>query len=155
MAQKVISAKDFELFFNIDQLGVALRIETGANFNASITGITEDIGALSTDEPIATENGGNTYDVSFTLQQAEAQAIFDKLVSATNGNVVHIRQLVESATITAVWNKRRNVPAIATVETYTNCTGVEETDDVERRSPETLKVWRFRARGKSRVTINL
>ena len=155
MAQKVISAKDFELYITFEQLGFPLKIVTASNFNANITGITEDIGALSTDEPIDTENGGNTYDVSFTLQEAEAQAIFDKLATSVSGGVVHIRQIIGEASITAVWNKRRNVPAAATVETYNSCTGVEESDNVERRSPESLKSWRFRAKSKSRITVPL
>lgn len=155
MAQRVIPAKDFELYITFKQLGVPLKIETGANFNANITGITEDIGALSTNEPIDTENGGNTYDVSFTLQEAEAQSIIDKLSAVTLGGVVHIRQILGEASITAVWNKRRNVPAVSTIETYNGCTGVEESDNVERRSPESLKSWRFRAKSKARVTVPL
>lgn len=156
MAQKVISAKDFELFISFDALGIPpIPIKTGANFNANITGITEDIGALSTDEPIDTENGGNTYDVSFSLQEAEAQDIIDVVAKRTLGGIMHIRQIVGSATITAVWNKRRNVPPTATVETYVGCTGVEESDNVERRSPESLKSWRFRAKGKTYKTIGL
>lgn len=159
MAQKVIAARDFDLYLNFDAIGVAFKIETGANFSATITGNTEDIGAFSTDEPIATDNGGNTYDLTFSLQQAEAQTIKDALATATAGNpdgsVAHIRQIVEAATITAVWHKKRDVPAVSTTETYTNCTGIEESDNVERRSTETLKTWRFRARGMMRATVPL
>lgn len=159
MAQKVIAARDFDLYLNFDVIGVAFKIDTGSNFSASITGNTEDIGAFSTDEPIATDNGGNTYDLTFSLQQAEAQTIKDALAAATassaDGPVVHIRQIVESAAITAVWHKKRDVPATSTIETYTNCTGVEESDSVERRSTETLKNWRFRSRGMKRSTVLL
>lgn len=159
MSQKVIAARDFDLYVNFDAIGLALKIETGANFSASITGTTDDIGAFSTDEPIATDNGGNTYDITFALQQAEANRIKDALAAATassaEGAVVHIRQIVEAATITAVWHKRRDVPPTSTHETYTRCTGVEESDNVERRSTETLKTWRFRARGMSRKTVVL
>lgn len=157
--QKVIAARDFELYLNFDAIGVAYKIETGSNFTANITGQTEDIGAFSTDEPIATDNGGHTYDINFSLQQAEALTLKDALAAATasneDGPFVHIRQLVEAATITAVWHKRRDVPATSTIETYTNCTGVEENDNVERRSSETLKTWSFRARGMSRTTVPL
>lgn len=159
MAQRVIAARDFELYLNFDALGMAFKVETGANFSANITGNTEDIGAFSTDEPIATDNGGNTYDISFSLQQAEANTLKDALAAATvnspNGSIAHIRQIVEAATITAVWHKRRDVPATSTIETYTNCTGIEESDNVERRSPETLKTMRFRARGMMRTTTPL
>ncbi len=159
MPQQVISARDFDLYVNFDAIGVALKVSTGANFSANITGTTDDIGAFSTDEPIATDNGGTSYDVQFSLQQAEAQRLKDALATATagsaNGSVAHIRQIIESATITAVWHKRRDVPATSTIETYTRCTGVEEGDTVERRSTETLKTWRFRARGMSRVTVPL
>lgn len=159
MAQKVIAARDFDLYLNFAAIGVAFKVETGANFSASITGNTEDIGAFSTDEPIATDNGGNTYDLSFSLQQAEAQTIKDALAAATSGSptgsVAHLRQIVEAATITAVWHKRRDIPATSTIETYTNCTGVEESDSVERRSTETLKSWRFRARAMIRTTVPL
>lgn len=157
--QKVIAARDFDLYLNFDAIGVAFKVETGANFSANITGNTEDIGAFSTDEPIATDNGGNTYDITFSLQQAEAQTIKDALAAATasnaDGSIAHIRQIVEAATITAVWHKKRDVPATSTVETYTNCTGIEETDNVERRSTETLKTMRFRARGMIRTTVPL
>lgn len=159
MAQNVIPARDFYLYLNFDAIGVAFQVETGANFSANISGQTDDIGAFSTDEPIATDNGGNTYDVGFSLQEAEAQRILDALAAATvnneNGPIVHIRDIIESATIAAVWKKLRDVPATSTIETYTRCTGVEESDNVERRSTETLKNWRFRARGKSRVTVPL
>lgn len=155
MAQKVIAARDFDLYINFDAIGVALKIETGSNFSADITGQTDDIGAFSTDEPIATDNGGTSYELSFSLQQAEAQQIKDALAAKTSGTgaIAHIRQIVEGATITAVWHKRRDVPATSTIETYTACTGVSEADSVERRSTETLKTWTFRARGMSRVTV--
>lgn len=159
MAQKVIPARDFDLYVNFDAIGLALKIETGANFGSTITGTTDDIGAFSTDEPIGTDNGGNTYDITFSLQQAEANKIKDALAAATasspGGSIVHIRQIVEAATITAVWHKRRDVPPTSTHETYTRCTGVEESDNVERRSTETLKTWRFRARGMKRKTVAL
>jgi hypothetical protein len=157
MAQNVIAARDFDLYINFDAIGVALKIGTGSNFSANISGATDDIGAFSTDEPIATDNGGTSYDIQFSLQQAEAQRIKDALAAATvaGGSVVHIRQIVESATITAVWHKRRDVPATSTIETYTNCSGVSESDAVERRATETLKTWQFRARGMSRVTVPL
>lgn len=159
MAQKVIAARDFDLYLNFDAIGVAFKIETGASFSATITGNTEDIGAFSTDEPIATDNGGNTYDLTFSLQQAEAQTIKDALAAATvgspDGSIAHIRQIVEGATITAVWHKKRDVPATSTTETYTKCTGVEESDSVERRSTETQKTWRWRAKGLMRATAPL
>lgn len=159
MSQKVIAARDFDLYLNFDAIGVAFKVETGANFQSNITGNTEDIGAFSTDEPIGTDNGGNTYDLSFQLQQAEAQTILDALAVATasspDGSVVHIRQIIEGATITAVWKKKRDVPPTSTVETYTACTGVSEGDSVERRASETLKAWTFRARGKKRTTVPL
>lgn len=156
--QKVISARDFELYLNFDLIGVAYKVETGANFSATVSGTTDDIGAFSTDEPIATDNGGNTYDISFSLQQAEANTIKDAIAAAASAaglSVAHIRQIVEGATITAVWHKRRDVPPTSTIETYTRCTGVEESDGVERRSTETLKSWRFRARGMQRSTVPL
>ncbi len=110
MAQKVIAARDFDLYINFTAIGTAYKVETGASFSANITGNTEDIGAFSTDEPIGTDNGGNTYDISFTLQQAEAQVIKDALAAATaespTGPVVHIRQIIESAVITAVWHRK-------------------------------------------------
>lgn len=159
MPQNVIPARDFDLYLNFDAIGVAFKVETGANFSANISGQTDDIGAFSTDEPIATDNGGNTYDINFSLQEAEAQRIMDALAAATanseSGPIVHLRDIVETATITAVWKKLRDVPATSTIETYTRCTGVEESDAVERRSTETLKNWRFRARGKTRVTVPL
>ena len=157
MAQNVIAARDFDLYINFDAIGVAFKIGTGSNFSANISGQTDDIGAFSTDEPIATDNGGTSYEIQFSLQQAEAQRIKDALAAKTaeTGAVVHIRQIVESATITAVWNKRRDVPATSTIETYTACTGVSEGDSVERRATETVKTWTFRARGMSRVTVAL
>lgn len=154
--QKVIGARDVDVYINFDVIGVAYKIETASNFTANISGTTDDIGAISTDEPIATDNGGNTYDVALTLQEAEANTILDALAAATantDNPITHIRQIVETATITAVWHKRRDVPATSTTETYYNCTGLEEGDAVERRATETLKSWRFRARGKKRVTV--
>lgn len=157
--QKVIAARDFDLYINFDAIGLATQILTGVSFTAGITGNTEDIGAFSTDEPIATDNGGNTYDITMSFQQAEAQTIKDALAAATaanpEGSVVHIRQIIEACTITVVWHKRRDVPATSTIETYTNCTGIEESDSVERRAVETQKTWRFRARGMMRSTVPL
>lgn len=159
MAQKVIAARDFDLFLDIHAIGLSRKILTATNFTANISGNTEDIGAISTDEPIATDNGGNTYSVTFSLQQAEAQDILDAYAAATansaEGSAVHIRDIVESATITAIWHKRRDVPATSTVETYTNCTGVSEDDSVERRATETIKTWAFQARGKMRQKVAL
>lgn len=157
MAQNVIGARDVDLYLNFDAIGVAFKLETASNFSSNITGNTEDIGAISTDEPIATDNGGNTYDISFSLQQAEANTIKDALAAATvnaaDGSVAHIRQIVEAATITVIWHKKRDVPPTSTVETYIKCTGVEEGDNVERRSSETIKNWRFRSKGITRVSI--
>ena len=159
MAQKVIAARDFDLYINFEAIGVAYKVETGASFSANVTGNTEDIGAFSTDEPIATDNGGTTYDISLSLQQAEAGKIKDALAAATasspNGAITHIRQIVEAATLTAVWHKKRDVPPTSTIETYTNCSGVEESDEVSRRGTETLKTWRFRSRGMMRSTVPL
>jgi len=154
--QKVIAARDVDLYLTLPNM-VMLKVLTASDFSATISGNTEDIGAISTDEPIAVDNSGNTYDLSFSLQSAEALAIKDALAAATaaeaSGSIAHIRQIVETATITVVWRKRRDVPATATTETYSNCTGVEESDGVQRRSPETIKTWRFRARGLTRVTV--
>ena len=159
MAQKVIAARDFDLYINFDAIGTAIKIETGTNFTANITGTTEDIHAFSHAEPIATDNGDTNYDLNFSMQQAEALAIKDALAAATAGNeggsIAHIRQLIEAAVITAVWHKRRDVPATSTIETYTNCTGMEENDAVERSATETLKTWSFRARGMQRTTVPL
>lgn len=159
MAQQVIAAKDFDLYINFDAIGVALKIETGANFQSGITGTTEDIFAFSTDDPIATEAGNNTYDLTFSLQQAEATRIKDALAAASlnspSGPIAHMRQVVEAASITAVWHKRRDVPATSTVETYLQCSGVEDSGAVERRSVETLATWHFRAKGMTRTTVLL
>lgn len=159
MSQQVISAKDFELYIFFDVIGSPLKISTGVNFSANVSGVTEDIGAFSTNEPIGVDNGGTTYDISFALQEAEANKILDALAAATansaEGSIVHIRQVIEGATITAVWKKLRDVPATQTVESYIRCTGVEEGDSVERRSPETLKTWRFRGQSKGRSTTPL
>jgi len=146
--QKVIAARDVTLTIWFDALAAPLTIETASNFTANITGNTEDIGAISTDEPIATDNGGNTYDISFSLQEAEALTIKNAL--GQNLGIVHIRQIVEAATISVHWHKKRAIPSSTTVESYHNCTGVEEGDTIERRSSETIKTWRFRARGMER-----
>lgn len=157
MAQNVIASRDFQCMLNFDAIGVPYQLETGASFSATISGNTEDIGAFGTDEPIATDNGGNTYDITITLQEAEALRIKAALAAATaaspNGSIAHIRQVVEALTITAAWSKYNDVPATTTLETYTRCTGVEESDNVERRGTETLKTWRFRARGMMTSTI--
>lgn len=149
--QNVIAAKDFDLYLRLDAIGFSYKITTGANFSATISGTTEDIHAFSTAEPIDTDNGGNTYDITFSLQKAEAIRIKSALATATanepGGSYAHIRQIVGSAVISAVWRKERDVPRTSTVETYTQCTGVEENDNVERASTETLTTWQFRARG--------
>jgi len=156
MKQNVIAARDFDLYIYFDDVGAAYKIGTGANFQATITGTTDDIGAFSTDDPIGVDNGGTTYDITFSLQQAEAGRIKDALAMATmnrkDGPITHIRQIVERANISVHWHKKRDVPAVTHEETYENCTGVEESDSVERRSTETLKTWRFRSRGMIRVT---
>lgn len=155
--QNVIAARDVDIYIDFGITGLpSMKIGTASSFSANITGTTDDIGAISTDEPIATDNGGTTYDVQFSLQQAEAQRLKDAAAlqyEATYGTpFVHIRQLVECAQITAVWKRKRDVPATATTEIYYNCSGVEESDAVERRATETLKTWHFRARGMSRVS---
>ena len=152
---------------NIGSL-LPIKIATGSTFSANVTGNTEDIGAFSTDEPIATDNGGNTYDVTLGLQEAEAIRIMDTVVLGyeamseaeraqffPNGKPVHIRDFVENLSISAIWYRRRDVPQKMTIETYTNCTGVEDGDNVERRATETIKTWRFRARGKDRLSKDL
>lgn len=159
MAQKVIASRDFDCYIHFAAIGVAVKLETGTSFSATISGTTEDIHAFSTDEPIGTDNGATTYDINLVLQEAEALRIKDALAAATaaneGGSVAHIRQIIEGATITAVWHKRRDVPATSTIETYTNCTGMEESDSVERNQSETQKTWRFRARGMQRSTVPL
>lgn len=158
MAQKVIAARDFELYLTFNAIGTPIKIGTGANFSSVISGQTDSIGAFSTDEPIGTDNGGNTYDISFSIQTAEWITIMDAVraaTAATDHPIVHIRDIVESLTITAVWNKRNDVPATSTTKTFTSCTGVEESDDVERRGTETLQSLRFRARGMAVATTLL
>lgn len=157
--QQVIASRDVDVLLNFDAIGVPLKLQTGATVSVDISGTTDDIGAISTDEPIATDNGGNTYDIQLSLQTAEAQRIKDALAAATSalpeGAIAHIRQIVEAASISIVWHKRRDVPATSTIETYTKCTGVEEGTSVERRSTETLQSWRFRARAMVRQSIPL
>lgn len=157
--QKVIASRDVDILINFDAIGLPIQLRTGATVSVDISGTTDDIGAISTDEPIATDNGGNTYDIQLSLQTAEAQRIKDSLATATSalptGAIAHIRQIVEGASISIVWHKRRDVPATSTIETYTRCTGVEEGTSVERRATETLQTWRFRARAMSRQTIPL
>jgi hypothetical protein len=159
MTQKVISARDVELWLKVDALAISYKLETASNFTANITGNTEDIGAIGTDEPIATDQGGTSYDLSFTLQNAEALLIKDAMAAATaaspDGSISHIRQIVEDATISVVWKRKRDVTPNSVMETYSFCTGVEENDSVERRASETLKVWRWRARGLKRQTVPL
>ena len=157
--QKVIASRDVEILLTFDAIQVPISVQTGSTLGINITGNTEDIGAIGTDEPIATDNGQTSYDLTLSLQEAEAQRIMDALAAATvgsaTGSVAHIRQIVESLAISVVWHRRRDVPATSTIETYVKCTGQEESDSVERRSAETLKTWRFRAQGKSRVTTPL
>lgn len=166
--QQVIAARDFEVKIGITGIPLPFSIATGATFSASITGQTDDIGAFSTDEPIATDNGGNTYDITLSMQQAEYIRLMDAIIVAydamdivtraaafPNGKPTHIRDFVENLTISAIWYRRRDVPAKMTIETYSRCSGVEESDSVERRSTETLKTLRFRALGKSYATSDL
>lgn len=157
--QQVIASRDVDVLLNFDAIGVPLKLQTGATVSVDVSGTTDDIGAISTDEPIATDNGGNTYDIQLSLQTAEAQRIKDALAAATSalpdGAIAHIRQIVEAASISIVWHKRRDVPATSTIETYLKCTGVEEGTSVERRSTETLQSWRFRARAMARQSIPL
>lgn len=154
MAQNVIASRDVDIYINFSALGTPYKLTTGASFSANITGNTEDIGAISTDEPIATDNGGTTYDINLSLQVAEANRILNALATKTtnnpdypNGAIAHIRQILEGGDITIQWFRRRDVPAVVDTETYTNITGVEQSDAVERRGTETLKTWSFRARG--------
>lgn len=148
--QKVIASRDVKIFFEVDGVQFApggYQIQTGSSLNISITGNTEDIGAISTDEPIATDNGGTTYDISLNLQEAEAQDLKDTIATATSPNsIAHIRQLIEAVTITVEWHYKRSNPKKVVRESYQLCTGVEETDSVERRGTETMKSWRFRSR---------
>lgn len=151
MAQKVIASRDIDIYVTFDDIGLPHQFETGTSLTYSITGTTDDIGAISTDEPIAIDNGGNTYDISLTFQAAEEQTILDALRTATvnreGGPIVHIRQVVEAATFNILYHKRRDVPATTNVETFTNCTGSEKNMTVERRSSETTVTWNFRGRG--------
>lgn len=155
--QKVIAARDVDIFLNFDAIGVSFKLETGSSFTANISGNTEDIGAIGTDEPIATDNGGNTYDITLALQAAEAHDIKDALAVATassaDGSITHIRQIIETANIQVAWHRKRDIPASTIIETYSNCTGVSEADNVDRRASETIKNWNFRARGMGRVKI--
>ena len=155
--QKVIASRDVDIYFNFDAIGVAFKLETGSSFTANISGNTEDIMAISTDEPIAVDNSNTSYDVNISLQVAEANTIKDALAAATagdaDGSIAHMRQIIEAATLTVAWHKKRDVPATSTIETYSNLTGVSEGDGVERGSSETIKNWNFRSRGFSRKSI--
>lgn len=155
--QKVIASRDVDLYLNFDAIGVAFKLETGSSFSANISGNTEDIMAISSDEPIAVDNSNTSYDINLSLQVAEANSIKDALAVATadfpDGSVAHIRQIIEGASLSVHWHKKRDVPATTTVEMYSNMTGVAEGDGVERGSTETLKNWNFRSRGFSRRTI--
>lgn len=158
--QRVIASRDVKIFFEVDGVIFApggYQIQTGSSLNVSITGNTEDIGAISTDEPIATDNGGTTYDLSLSLQEAEAQDLKDTIATATaanaGGSIAHIRQLIEAVTITVEWSFKRSNPKKVVRESYQLCTGVEETDSVERRGTETTKTWRFRSRQLERKTL--
>lgn len=155
--QKVIASRDVDIYLSFDAIPVSFKLETGSSLSVNISGNTEDIGAISTDEPIATDNGGTTYDITLALQAAEANTIKDALAAATatsiDGSIAHIRQIIEAGNITIAWHKKRDVPATSTIETYIYLTGVSEADNVERRSSETIKNWAFRARGLSRKTI--
>lgn len=157
--QKVIASRDVDIYINFDAIGVAFKLETGSSFTANISGNTEDIGAISTDEPIAIDNGGTTYDLTIALQASEANTIKDALAYATatsvDGPIAHMRQIIEAATLSVSWHKKRDVPATTTIETYSFLTGVSEADSVERRASETIKNWTFRSRGFSRVTVPL
>ncbi len=157
MPQKVIASRDVDIHLNFDAIGVAFKLETGSSFSANISGNTEDIMAISTDEPIAVDNSNTSYDINLALQVAEANTIKDALAAATvgepDGSIAHIRQVIEAATITVTWHKKRDIPATSTVESYLNMTGVSEGDGVERGSSETIKNWNFRSRGFSRKTI--
>jgi len=155
--QKVIASRDVDLYLNFDAIGVAFKLETGSSFTANISGNTEDIMAISSDEPIAVDNSNTSYDLNLSLQVAEANAIKDALAVATigdaGGSIAHMRQIIEAATLTVIWHKKRDVPPTSTVETYSNLTGVSEGDGVERGSAETIKNWNFRSRGFSRKSI--
>lgn len=155
--QKVIASRDVDIYLNFDAIGIAFKLETGSSFNANISGNTEDIMAISSDEPIAVDNSSTSYDLTLALQEAEANTIKDALAAATvdnaDGSIAHMRQIVEAATLTVSWHKKRDIPATSTVETYTNLTGVSEGDGVERGSSETIKNWNFRSRGFNRKTI--
>lgn len=157
--QKVIAARDFDVYVNFDVIGIAFKLETAVSFSANVTGTTDDIGALSSDEAIATDNGGNTYDITIVLQQAEALTIMDAVAAASaslpDGSISHIRQIIEAATITEVWHKKRDVPVTSTVKTYTNCTGVEESVNIERRATESQVTWQWRGRSIARVTASV
>ena len=111
MAQNVIPARDFYLYLNFDAIGVAFQVETGANFNSNISGQTDDIGAFSTDEPIATDNGGNTYDLSFSLQEAEAQRIaadMKRLLAMLPYKSLHLFSVKDRFGIYALIDKNEN-----------------------------------------------
>ena len=155
--QKVIASRDVDIYITFDAIKVQHKLVTGSSFSANISGNTEDIMAISTDEPIAVDNSNTSYDINLTLQQAEAADLKDALAQATvgseNGAIAHIRQVIEGASISVHWHKKRDVPATTIVETYSNLTGVSERDDVERAGSETLKNWNFRARGFSRKKI--
>lgn len=152
MAQKVIASRDVDIHITFDALQVPVKLETGSSVSINIAGSTEDIAAISSGEPIAIDNGMTSYDIALSLQEAEALAIKDALAAATvaTGSISHIRQIVEGASISITWNKRRDIPATATIESYSNCSGVSEADNIERSSSETIKNWNFRARGMSR-----
>jgi len=158
MGNQVIAARDVDIWITFPNYTppIIYKLVTSSDFSINISGNTEDIGAISTDEPIATDNGGTTYDISFSLQQGEAIDIKDALAVATKdnegGSISHIRQVIEEAAITVVWHKKRGTSPLSSFETYNKCTGVSEDDAVARRSTETLKSWKWRSLGMTRTT---
>lgn len=155
MAQQVIASRDVDIYLTFDAIGVAYKLKTGTTATINISGTTDDIHAISSAEAIATDNGENTYDISLGLQIAEAEDILSAIGTATandeGGSKLHIRQIVEGASISTVFKKLRNTPQTAITKTYTNCTGVSADETVERSGTETITTWQFRARGMQRA----
>ena len=157
--QKVIASKDVKIALTFEALTVPIVLATGSSVTVNVSGDTTSIGAIGTPDPISTDNGMTEYTLSVALQQAEAQAIKNALATATasspDGSIAHMRQVVEGLSISIAWQKKRDVPATSDIETYLRCTGVSESDTVERGSAETIKTWEFRSLGMSRRSVPL
>lgn len=152
-----IAANDVDIMMDFPEFGIMYQLETATSFNPSVNGTTSPIHRIGNPEPLNPGQGETNYEIGLSMQTSEWETILAayaaKTIDRPAGPVKHVRDLIGDINVTVIKHKRRDNPAQAHVTTYYGCTGVSQSDPVERSSIETITELTFSARTISNTTV--